>query len=264
GSCCSNRPAGDPSQATPAGRDPSRVHAAQQDNTPITLPSHSDLGVITQLDTYDVGGGESGYIAVRPDDPNIVFAGNYQGMITRYDHRTRSARPIHVWPESTSGSGAEDARYRFNWTAPIMISPHDPDVLYQAGNRVFRSRDQGQSWAPISPDLSRNDPEKLKSSGGELTVDNTGAEYYCTVFALAESTLQAGLLWAGTDDGLVHVSRDGGATWTDVTPSDMPDWACVSIVEASPREVGTAYVTAERHKLDDFKPHLWRTRDFGA
>jgi len=263
-SSCFNQPTAELYHVTTDTREPYRVYAPQQDNSTISLPSHSELGVITQLDSYDVGGGESGYIAVRPDDPNIVFAGNYQGMITRYDHRTRSARPIHVWPESTSGSGAENARYRFNWTAPIMISPHDPDVLYQAGNRVFRSRDQGQSWAPISPDLSRNDPEKLKSSGGELTVDNTGAEYYCTVFALAESTLQAGLLWAGTDDGLVHVSRDGGATWTDVTPSDMPEWACVSIVEASPREVGTAYVAAERHKLDDFKPYLWRTRDFGA
>ena len=263
-SSCFNQPTAELYHVTTDGREPYRVYAAQQDNSTISLPSHSDLGVITQLDTYDVGGGESGYIAVRPDDPNIVFAGNYQGMITRYDHRTRSARPIHVWPESTSGSGAEDARYRFNWTAPIMISPHDPDVLYQAGNRVFRSHDQGQSWAPISPDLSRNDPEKLMSSGGELTVDNTGAEYYCTVFALAESALQPGLFWAGTDDGLVHVSRDGGATWTDVTPPDMPDWACISILEASPNDARTAYVAAERHKLDDFRPYLWRTRDFGA
>lgn len=263
-SSCFNQPTAELYHVTTDSREPYRVYAAQQDNSTISLPSHSELGVITQLDSYDVGGGESGYIAVRPDDPNTVFAGNYQGMITRYDHRTRSARPIHVWPESTSGAGAEDARHRFNWTAPIMISPHDPDVLYQAGNRIFRSRDQGQSWTQISPDLSRNDPEKLKSSGGELTVDNTGAEYYCTVFALAESALRPGLLWAGTDDGLVHVSRDGGATWTDVTPPDMPEWACVSIVEPSPNEEGTAYLAAERHKLDDFRPYLWRTRDLGA
>lgn len=259
-----NQPTAELYHVTTDSRDPYRVYAAQQDNSTISLPSHSELGVITQLDTYDVGGGESGYIAVRPDDPNVVFAGNYQGQISRYDHRRRSARPIHVWPESTIGAGAEAARYRFNWTAPIMLSPHDPGVLYQAGNRVFRSTSEGQGWTPISPDLSRMDPDKLKSSGGELTGDNTGAEYYCTVFALAESALQPGLLWAGTDDGLVHITRDAGATWTDVTPPDMPEWACVSIVEASPHDAGTAYIAAERHRLDDFKPYLWRTRDFGA
>lgn len=263
-SSCFNQPTAELYHVTTDSRDPYRVYAAQQDNSTISLPSHSELGVITQLDTYDVGGGESGYIAVRPDNPDIVFAGNYQGTITRYDHRTRSARPIYVWPESPTGAGAEAVRYRFNWTAPIMLSPHDPDVLYQGGNRVFRSTDEGQSWTPISPDLSRNDPERLRSSGGELTGDNTGAEYYCTVFALAESSLERGLLWAGTDDGLIHVTRDGGATWSDVTPPDMPEWACVSIVEASPRDAGTAYVAAERHKLDDFSPYLWRTSDFGV
>jgi photosystem II stability/assembly factor-like uncharacterized protein len=245
-------------------RDPYRVYAAQQDNSTISLPSHSELGLIGTMEAHDVGGGESGYIAVRPDDPNIVFAGNYLGQITRYDHRTRSARAVNVWPESTIGAGAEAAKYRFNWTAPILLSPHDPDVLYQAGNRVFRSRDEGQSWTPISPDLTRADPEKLRDSGGELTVDNTGAEYYCTVFALVESPISAGLLWAGTDDGLVHVTRDGGATWRNVTPPDMPEWALVSILEASPHDAGTAYVAAECHKLDDFSPYLWRTRDFGA
>ena len=263
-SSCFNQPTAELYHVTTDTRDPYRVYAAQQDNSTISLPSHSELGVITQLDTYDVGGGESGYIAVRADNPDIVFAGNYMGTITRYDHSIRSVRPIHVWPESTIGAGAEAARYRFNWTAPIMLSPHDPNVLYQSGNRIFRSTDEGHSWTPISPDLSRQDPGKLQSSGGGLTGDNTGAEYYCTVFALAESTLEPGVLWAGTDDGLVHVSRDGGVSWSDVTPPDMPEWACVSIVEASSREAGTAYAAVERHKLDDFKPYLWRTRDFGV
>jgi len=263
-SSCFNQPTAELYHVTTDSRDPYRVYAAQQDNTTISLPSHSELGAITQVDLYDVGGGESGYIAVRPDDPDVVFAGNYLGMITRYDHRTRSSRPVHVWPESSIGAGAVEARYRFNWTAPIMLSPHDPNVLYQAGNRVFRSADDGQSWTPISPDLTRADAEKLVSSGGDLTADNTGAEYYCTVFALAESPLQPGLLWAGTDDGLVHVTRDGGQTWTDVTPPDMPEWALVSIVEASPHDAATAYVAAERHKLDDFRPYVWRTRDDGA
>ena len=259
-----NQPTAELYHVTIDTREPYRVYAAQQDNTTISVPSHSDLGAITQVDLYDVGGGESGYIAVRPDDPDVVFAGNYLGTITRYDHRARASRPIHVWPDSTLGAGAVEARYRFNWTAPILLSPHDPDVLYQAGNRVFRSTDEGQTWTPISPDLSRADPDKLRSSGGELTVDNTGAEYYCTVFALVESPLQPGLLWAGTDDGLVHVSRDGGGAWTNVTPPDLPEWTLVSIIEPSPHDPGTAYVAAERHKLDDFRPLLWRTRDFGG
>jgi photosystem II stability/assembly factor-like uncharacterized protein len=263
-STCFNQPTAELYHVTTDTREPYRVYAAQQDNTTISLPSHSELGAISQVEAYDVGGGESGHIAVRPDDPDIVFAGNYQGTITRYDHRTRTARPVHVWPDSTLGAGAAEARHRFNWTAPILLSPHDPDVLYQAGNRVFRSTDQGQSWTPISPDLTRADPDKLTSSGGELTPDNTGAEYYCTVFALAESPVRAGVLWAGTDDGLVHMTRDAGATWTNVTPPDLPEWAHVSIVEASPHDAGTAYVAAERHLLDDFAPLLWRTRDSGA
>ncbi|HEY4024889.1 MAG TPA: glycosyl hydrolase, partial [Candidatus Dormibacteraeota bacterium] len=263
-SSCFNQPTAELYHVTTDTREPYRVYAAQQDNTTISLPSHSELGAIAQVDAYDVGGGESGYIAVRPDDPDTVFAGSYLGTITRYDHRTRTARPVHVWPDSTLGGGASEARYRFNWTAPILLSPHDPDVLYQAGNQVFRSADEGQSWTPISPDLTRADPDKLTSSGGELTADNTGAEYYCTVFALAESPVQAGVLWAGTDDGLVHVTRDAGATWTDVTPPDLEAWTLVSIVEPSPHEAGTAYVAAERHRLDDFSPLLWRTRDFGA
>jgi photosystem II stability/assembly factor-like uncharacterized protein len=263
-STCFNQPTAELYHVTTDTREPYRVYAAQQDNTTISVPSHSELGTIPQVDLYDIGGGESGYIAVRPDDPNVVFAGNYQGTITRYDHRTRTARPIHVWPESTLGAGADSARHRFNWTAPILLSPHDPGVLYQAGNRVFRSTDEGQSWTPVSPDLTRADPDRLASSGGELTVDNTGAEYYCTVFTLAESPLRAGLLWAGTDDGLVHVTRDGGATWANVTPPDMPEWTLVSMVEPSPHEPDTAYVAAERHRLDDFRPLLWRTRDLGA
>lgn len=263
-STCFNQPTAELYHVTTDSRDPYRIYAAQQDNTTISLPSHSELGAISQVDLYDVGGGESGHIAVRPDDPDVVFAGNYQGSITRYDHRTRTARPIHVWPESTMGAGAGEARHRFNWTAPILLSPHDPNVLYQAGNRVFRSEDEGQSWTPISPDLTRADVEKLGISGGDLTPDNTGAEYYCTVFALVESSLRPGLLWAGSDDGLVHVTGDGGGSWTNVTPADMPEWATVSMIEPSPHDPQTAYVAAERHKLDDFAPLLWRTRDLGT
>ena len=256
-----NQPTAELYHVTTDTREPYRIYAAQQDNTTIALPSHSRWGAITQLDTTEVGGGESGYIAVRPDNPDIVFAGNYKGHITRHDQGTGESRPVGVWPEETATAG--EGRYRFNWTSPILLSPHDPAILYQAGNHVFRSADEGQTWAPISPDLSYADPDKLASSGG-LTPDNSGAEYYCTVFALAESPLAAGQLWAGTDDGRVHLTRDGGGSWTEVTPPDLPRWATVRMIDASPHDAGTAYLAAEAHKLDDFRPYLWRTRDFGA
>ncbi|HUQ42497.1 MAG TPA: hypothetical protein VM052_08345 [Candidatus Limnocylindrales bacterium] len=242
---------------------PYRIYGAQQDNTTITIPSRAAIAGITGGDTFAVGGGESGYIAIRPDDPNVIFAGNYQGIITRYDRRTGQSRNIMVWPEATAGEGAADVRYRFQWTCPIVLSPHDPDTLYHAGNRVFRSRDEGASWEAISPDLTRNDPTKLGPSGGPVTKDNTGAEYYCTVFAFVESPVQKGVFWAGSDDGLVHVSRDDGKTWKNVTPPGLRAWTLISLIEASPRDAGTAYVAATRYKLDDFAPYLYKTNDYG-
>ena len=242
---------------------PYRIYGAQQDNTTLCLPSRSALAGITEIDWYDVGGGESGYIAVRPDNPNIVYAGNYQGYITRYDHRTRQSRNIAVWPELASGWGAGDQKYRFQWTAPILLSPHDPNVLYMTGNHVFRTTNEGTSWQIISPDLTRNDPSRLEASGGPITKDNTGAEYYCTIFAFAESPLVRGLFWAGSDDGLIHLSRDEGQTWEPVTPPDLPEWALISIIEPSPHDPATAYVAATRYKLDDFTPYLYKTQDYG-
>ncbi|HYK86744.1 MAG TPA: hypothetical protein VEV19_15350, partial [Ktedonobacteraceae bacterium] len=242
---------------------PYRVYGAQQDNSTISVPSRSPLAGITIADCYAVGGGESGYIAVRPDDPNIVFAGNYQGYLTRYDHRSQQRRYIAVWPELASGWGAKDQKYRFQWTYPILLSPHDPNVLYVTGNHVFRSTDEGASWDVISPDLTRNDPTKLEPSGGPITKDNTGAEYYCTIFAFAESPIERGLFWAGSDDGLVHISRDNGESWENVTPIDLPGWALISIIEPSPHDAATAYVAATRYKLDDFQPYLFKTNDYG-
>jgi photosystem II stability/assembly factor-like uncharacterized protein len=242
---------------------PYRIYGAQQDNTTICLPTRSPLAAITQLDCYDIGGGESGYIAVRPDDSNIVYAGNYQGYITRYDHRTRQSRNISVWPELASGWGAGALKYRFQWTAPIMLSPHDPNILYITGNYVFRSTNEGSSWEIISPDLTRNDSSRLESSGGPINKDNTGAEYYGTVFAFAESPCERGVLWAGSDDGLIHVSRDDGKTWEPVSPSELPEWALISIIEPSPYDPAEAYVAATRYKMDDFTPYLYKTRDYG-
>lgn len=242
---------------------PYRIYGAQQDNTTICLPTRSPLAGITQLDWYDVGGGESGYIAVRSDDPNIVYAGNYQGYITRYDHRTHQARNIAVWPELASGWGAGALKYRFQWTAPIMLSPHDPDILYITGNYVFRSTNEGSSWQAISPDLTRNESSRLESSGGPINKDNTGAEYYGTVFAFAESPCQRGVLWAGSDDGLIHLSRDNGETWQPVTPPELPEWALISIIEPSPHDPASAYVAATCYKLDDFTPYLYKTHNYG-
>ncbi|HEX5506263.1 MAG TPA: glycosyl hydrolase [Thermomicrobiales bacterium] len=250
---------------------PYRVYGSQQDNSAITVPSRSFKGPITEQDWYVPGGGESGYIAVRPDNPNIVFGGAVgsgpgDGLLYRYDHRTGQVRNITVWPEVKGmGGGAKDVRYRFQWTFPIELSPHDPNVLYTCGNHVFRSTDEGHSWAAISPDLTRNDESKLQPSGGPITRDNTGAEHYCTIFAFVESPHEPGVLWAGTDDGLVHLSKDGGKTWQNVTPpaSLLPEWALISIVEQSPHDPATAYVAATRYKHDDNRPFLLKTNDYG-
>ncbi len=259
-----NQPTAEMYHVTTDNQVPYRVYGAQQDNSTISLPSRSALAGITQSDTYEVGGGESGYIAVRPDDPNIVYAGSYHGYLTRYDHRTRQERNIAVWPELATGWGAKDQKYRFQWTFPILISPHDPSVLYATGNHIFRSTDEGSSWEIISPDLTRNDVAKLEASGGPPTKDNTGAEFYCTIFAFAESPLERGLLWAGSDDGLMHISQDGGKIWRNVTPAELPEWALINIIEPSPHDPATAYVAATRYKWDDFQPYLYKTNDYGA
>ncbi|HKV43307.1 MAG TPA: glycosyl hydrolase, partial [bacterium] len=258
-----NQPTAEMYHITTDSRFPYRIYGAQQDNTTICLPSWSSDGAITSSTYYDVGASESGYIAVRPDDPDIVYGGIFEGMLTRYDHRNGEVRDITVWPENPAGYGAESLKYRFQWTFPIVISPHDPRILYATGNRVFRTANEGASWDVISPDLTRNDRSKLVPSGGPVTRDNVGTEYYCTIFAFAESPLQAGVLWAGSDDGLIHCSRDGGTTWQNATPVSLPEWALISIIEPSPHDPGTAYVAATRYKLDDLHPYLLKTHDYG-
>ena len=258
-----NQPTAEMYHVTTDNRFPYRIYGAQQDNTTISLPSWSPEGAIMHNTYYDVGGSESGYIAVRPDDPDIIYSGIFQGMLTRYDHRTQEVRDITVWPENPAGWGAESLKYRFQWTFPIVISPHNPQVVYVAGNRVLRSANEGQSWEVVSPDLTRNDPAKLVPSGGPVTRDNVGTEYYCTIFALCESPRRSGVLWAGSDDGLVHVSTDRGETWRNVTPKELPEWALISIIEPSPHDPATAYVAATRYKLDDLRPYLLRTDDYG-
>ena len=248
---------------------PYRVYGAQQDNTTLSLPSRTHRVAIGPRDYYDVGGAESGYIAVDPRDANIVYAGSSGGgeggRITRYDHRSGQQKDVSPWPERTAGMAAEEYRFRFQWTTPIVLSPHDPDVLYVTGNHVFRSRDQGQSYEIISPDLTRHDPQTLKPSGGPITLDHTGVEVYGTIFAFAESPLAPGVLWAGSDDGLIHISENGGQSWENVTPPGdlLGEWALVSLIEPSRHDADTAYVAANRYKQDDFAPYLLKTTDRG-
>ncbi|MFN8514869.1 MAG: glycosyl hydrolase [Chloroflexia bacterium] len=242
---------------------PYRLYGAQQDNSTISVPSRSNTSAIMVTDTYEVGGGESGYIVVKPGNPDIIFAGNFAGTITRFDRRTGQRQNIAAWPEESAGWGAKDVKYRFQWTFPIVISPHDPDTLYITSQHVHRSTDEGASWQVISPDLTRNDPDKMGPSGGPVTIDSNGMDYYCTIFAFAESPLRQGVFWAGSDDGLVHLSRDGGRTWDNVTPPGLPTWSLVSIIEASPHDAAVAYIAVDRHRHDDFAPYLYKTADYG-
>jgi photosystem II stability/assembly factor-like uncharacterized protein len=239
------------------------VYGAQQDNSTVSIASRTDDGYIGRQHWYDVAGGESGYVVPDPRDANVVYAGSGQGLVTRWDKRTMQAQDITTWPVDYSGHGAADMKYRLGWTEPIQISPHDPDVIYTAGEVIFKSTDHGASWTIISPDLTRNDKSKQASSGGPITKDNTSVEYYDTVFTIAESPVQKDLIWAGSDDGLVHITRDGGKSWSNVTPKGMPEWSLVSMIEASPHDAGTAYIALDCHKLDDIKPYIYKTTDFG-
>lgn len=244
---------------------PYNVYGAQQDNSTVRIASRTNEGGIGTSDWYDVGGGESGWIAPSPKDSQIVFAGSYGGLTTRYDHHTGQLRDINPYPNNPMGAGADVLKYRFQWNFPLLFSPHDPNTLYCAANVLFKSTDEGSSWQIISPDLTRNDKSKQASSGGPITKDNTSIEYYSTIFTVMESPVQAGTIWTGSDDGLVHVSRDGGKNWSNVTPPSniMPEWIQINSIEASASDPATAYVAATMYKFDDYRPYLYRTNDYG-
>ncbi len=250
-------------------RDPYFVYGTQQDNSSIAVPSRNEKSSLMWMDGFIAGSGESGYIAVKPDDDDIIFVGAIGSSpgggncLQRYDHRSKQLRLVTTWPETTSGEAAADLEYRFAWTYPIVFSPHDANTLYVGGNRIMKSTDEGHSWAPISPDLTRADPSTLQITGGPINRDGAGAEVYATVFALAESPHQRGVIWAGSDDGLVHISKDNGETWQDVTPAQLPEWSLISMLELSPHDPATCYLAATRYKLDDYAPYLYKTDDYG-
>ena len=242
---------------------PYHAYGAQQDNSTVEIATRSAMAGIGERDWHDVGGGESGWIAPYRKDTNIVFAGSYDGLITRYDHRDGQTRDVTIWPDNEMGWAPSALKYRFQWDFPLLFSAHDPDLLFAGANVLFATRDEGQSWKTISPDLTRDDKSKQISSGGPITKDNTSIEYYDTIFTVMESPVEKGLIWAGSDDGLVHVTHDGGERWENVTPKGMPEWMQINSIEASPTEAGTAYFAGTLYKFDDNRPFLYKTKDYG-
>jgi photosystem II stability/assembly factor-like uncharacterized protein len=242
---------------------PYNIYGAQQDNSSIRIASRTNDNTIGIRDWYPVAGGEAGYIVPDPTNADITYGGEYDGQLSSYNKKVNQYRMISPDPELHQGSGAEDYKFRFNWTFPIAFSPFNNKMIYAGSNYIVRTVDAGQTWKVISPDLTRHDPKTIKPSGGPITLDNTGAEVYADVFAFAESPLKQGVLWAGSDDGLVQVSVDDGANWTNVTPKELPDWALISYVEPSHFDAATCYVSATRYKSDDTKPYIFKTNDYG-
>ena len=242
---------------------PYRIYAAQQDNSTIRISHRNEGWNIDEDDWEETAGGESAHITIDPENNDIVYGGSYDGFLTRYNHKTKTIRSVSVWPDNPMGHGAEDMKYRFQWNFPMFFSKHNTKKLYTFSNHVHVTTNEGESWSVLSPDLTRNDSTKLKSSGGPITQDNTSVEYYCTIFAAAESPIKEGLLWTGSDDGLIHVSRNDGETWENVTPKGMPEWMMINSIEPSVYNEGTCYVAGTKYKTGDFEPYLYKTNDYG-
>ena len=247
---------------------PYRVYATQQDNTSISVPSASSYGAITLQESTFPGTGESGFIAVKPDDSDIVYIGAVgsspggEGALQHYNHKTKQLRLVNIWPEEKYGWAPKDLKYRFSWTFPIAFSPHDTGTVYACGNHVFRTKNEGHSWESISPDLTRADESKLQISGG-LTIDSSGAEHYASISTFAESPHQPGIFWTGSDDGLVHTSRNGGKTWQNITPNELPEWSYIFCIEVSVHDPETIFLSATRYKLNDYRPLLFKSTNGG-
>ncbi|MFQ5674272.1 MAG: WD40/YVTN/BNR-like repeat-containing protein, partial [bacterium] len=243
-------------------RFPYYVYGGQQDNSTVAIASRAGDSGIGREDWYPVGGCESAYVAFNPNNPVLVYAGCYQGQITEYNHDVRQSRNVMAYPYLGLGADARDLKYRFNWNAPILASPHNPNVIYHAGNVLLKSEDRGQTWTEISPDLTRNEEEKQGNGGGPITNEAAGGETYNTIFYVVESEHEAGTIWTGSDDGLVHITRDGGKTWNDVTPKGIGE-AQINAIEVSPHDPATAYIAVTGYKLDDFKPYIFKTGNYG-
>ena len=242
---------------------PYRILGAQQDNSTIRILSRSSSGQITQSDWQETAGSESGYVVADPLNNDVVYGGNYSGYLSRLDHKTGENRAVSVWPDDPLGAGADVSKYRFQWNFPIFFSPHNPKKLYAGGNMLFATENEGASWTALGGDLTTNDKEKQRSSGGPITKDNTGVEVYCTIFTATESALEKDLLWTGSDDGLIHVSKDGGRNWDNVTPKEAGQWMMWNCVETDPFKKGKAYFVGTKYKSDDFAPYIFKTEDYG-
>jgi hypothetical protein len=241
---------------------PYRIYGGQQDNSTVAIASQSFQGGIGVDDFFAVGGGESAHIAFDPEDPRLVYATTINGTLTEYDRDTQIRRTIIPYPEMVYGKDSRDLKYRANWNAPVAISPHDPNIVYFGTQILLRSADRGTHWSEISGDLTRNDPEKQGRNGGPLTPENVGAEFYNTIFYIVESPAERGTIWVGSDDGLVHVTRNGGESWTDVSP-EHPDEAQINAIELSPHDPGTVYLAVTGYKHNDFHPYIYKTSNHG-
>lgn len=242
---------------------PYRIYGAQQDNSTVRIYHRTDGFAITEADWEETAGSESGHLAPDPADPDIVYGGNYGGLLEMQNHRTKESRAVNVWPNNPMGHGVEDMKYRFQWNFPIFFSPHNPKKLYTTSNHVHVTYNGGQSWEVISPDLTRNDKSKMGPSGGPITKDNTSVEYYCTIFAAGESPYEKDFIVTGSDDGLVYATTDGGKEWKNITPKDMPEWMMINSVEFDPFTKGGIYIVGTRYKLGDYQPYLYKTKDYG-
>lgn len=242
---------------------PYRIYVAQQDNSTLRIAHRTTGGSISEEDWEETAGGESAHITVDPLNNDIVYGGSYDGFLTRVNHKTGSVRGINVWPDNPMGHGAEGMKYRFQWNFPIFFSRHNPKRLYAASNHLHMTEDEGQTWQLMSPDLTRNEKEKLVSSGGPITKDNTSVEYYATIFAVNESPVKEGVIWAGSDDGRIHVTQDGGKSWTDVTSVSMPKYLMFNSVEPSRHDPAVCYVAGTMYKSGDYLPYLFKTSDYG-
>lgn len=242
---------------------PYRVYAPQQDNSTISLPSTNPGGIHPKQHWFSVGGCETGPIALDPDDPSVVWSGCYSGTLDRWEERTGDASNVRIYPEIQIGEAPKDLRYRFQWNSPIEMSPHDPNVVYHGSQFVHRTEDGGMTWETISPDLTEPDSAKLEASGEPVTHDETGVEVYHTTFSVRESPHEAGTIWVGTNDGLVHLTRDGGESWSEVTPEGMPEEGTVNRIEISPHNAGEAFLAVYRYRVDDFSPYIFHTENHG-